>query len=135
MRLLKTFIVASLMMLAVTLLPSPAVLAVDCGPGEVETSFKFDGDNCLPADKNNANIEQNAIYVVLLSIVNFLAAGVGLVIVGGVIYGAFLYITANGNAGKSQQGITIIVNAFIGLVLFIFMYAIINYLVPGGLFK
>lgn len=133
MHILQSFIVAVLLLVGAVAF-SPAAMAADCGPDEVEVSFKFDGDNCLPADKDNADLEQNSIYILLLSIVNFLAAGVGLVVVAGIIYGSFLYITANGNVGKTQQGVTIIVNAFIGLIMFIFMYAIINYLVPGGLF-
>lgn len=69
----------------------------------------------------------------LAQIINFVAVGVGIVVVGGILYGSLLYVTSNGDSGRSQQGITTIVNAVIGLVLFIFMYAIVNFLVPGGL--
>ena len=64
---------------------------------------------------------------------NFLAIGVGIAVVGGIIWGALLYTTSNGDAAKTKQGISVIVNAVIGLLLFIFAYAIINALVPGGL--
>ena len=70
---------------------------------------------------------------IALVAVNFLAIGVGIAVVGGIVWGAIRYITANGNAAQAQQGVSIIINAIIGLVLFIFMFAIINFLVPGGL--
>lgn len=69
---------------------------------------------------------------VLNTIINFLAIGVGIAVVGGIVWGAMLYTTSNGDSGKTQQGITVIVNAVIGLIVFIFMYAIINFIVPGG---
>ena len=71
----------------------------------------------------------------LLQVINFLAVGVGIAVVGGIIWGGMLYASSNGDASKVQQGKMAIVNALIGLFLFIFMYAIINYLVPGGLFR
>lgn len=71
---------------------------------------------------------------ILLQIINFLAVGVGLAVIGGIIWGGMIYASSNGDSGKVQQAKIIIVNAVIGLLLFIFMYAIINFLVPGGLF-
>lgn len=76
----------------------------------------------------------NPIINMLLALVNFLAIGVGIAVVGGIVWGSITYIRSNGNSSIAQQGITIIINAVVGLLLFIFMYAIINFLVPGGLF-
>lgn len=93
------------------------------GCGDIETSIiKCDVDG------------ENPIVSMLLEIVNFLAVGVGIAVVGGIIWGGMLYASSNGDASKTKQGITVIVNAVIGLLLFIFMYAMINFLVPGGLF-
>lgn len=94
--------------------------------GQVETSIDF---GCKPTDTG-----ANTVTSLLLTIINFLAIGVGIAVVGGIVFGALQYTSANGNASQAQQGITIITNAVIGLVLFILMYAIINFLVPGGLF-
>lgn len=74
------------------------------------------------------------VMALLVKIINFLAVGVGIAVVGGIVWGGITYIRSNGNASIAQQGITIIVNSVIGLLLFIFMYAIVNFLVPGGLF-
>lgn len=86
--------------------------------------------NILRCDNDGGN----PVTSLVLQIINFLAVGVGVVVVGGIVYGALLYTTSNGDSSKAQQGITTIVNAVIGLLLFIFTYAIINYLVPGGVF-
>lgn len=82
----------------------------------------------------NCDSDTNPIVSFLLVIINFLAVGVGIVVVMGIVWGSFMYITARGNASQAQQGISYIVNAVIGLVLFIFFYAIVNFLVPGGVF-
>ncbi len=70
----------------------------------------------------------------VIGVINFLAVGVGIAVVGGIIWGGMLYASSNGDPGKTKQGISVIVNAIIGLLLFIFMYAILNFIVPGGLF-
>lgn len=71
---------------------------------------------------------------IVLVVVNFLSIGVGTIIVGAIVVGGMRYASANGNASQAQQGITIIVNAVIALLLFAFTYALVNYLVPGGVF-
>ena len=68
-------------------------------------------------------------------IFNVLAGLVGVAVVAGITWGGMLYTTSNGNAAKAQQGITVIVNSVIGLLIFIFLFAITNFLVPGGIFK
>lgn len=99
-------------------------LAATCG--QVKTSIDY---GCKASDTG-----ANSVTSLLLTIINFLAVGVGIAVVGGIVFGALQYTSANGNASQAQQGITVITNAVIGLVLFILMYAIINFLVPGGLF-
>ncbi len=78
---------------------------------------------------------ENPIIRAFVEIFNFFAVGIGILTVIGIILGGIKYITANGNSSQAEQGITIIVNAVIGLLLFIFMFSLINWLVPGGLFS
>lgn len=99
-------------------------------PDGVQTSFF----GCVQKNEDSTDLNDNPIYKLLLNAINFLAVGVGIVVVGGIVYGSFLIVNSNANAGRTQQGISIIVNAFIGLLLYIFLFAIVNYLVPGGLF-
>lgn len=72
---------------------------------------------------------------IVIAVINFLAIGVGIAVVGGIVFGAVRYTSANGDTSQSQQGIKIVVGAIIGLVLFILMFAILNFLVPGGAFN
>jgi len=95
--------------------------------GDTQTSIDFGCDK-------NTKPGETTVTSVLLTIINFLAIGVGIAVVGGIIWGSLYYITSNGNASKTQQGISIIINSVVGLLLFIFLYAIINFLVPGGVF-
>lgn len=80
-------------------------------------------------------VQATPVFALLLAAVNFLSIGVGIVVIGGILWGAFLYITANGNSGKTEQAMSIVVNSVIGLFVYAFLFAIVNFLVPGGLFK
>jgi len=71
----------------------------------------------------------------ILWTISFMAVGVGIAVVIGIIFGGISYTMSDGDAGKAKEGQGIIVNAVIGLFLFIFMYAAANFLIPGGLFK
>lgn len=96
-----------------------------CGQAQTSIDFKCESNKTGGA---------NTVTSLLLTIINFMAVGVGIAVVGGIVFGALRYTSADGNAAQAQQGITFIVNSVLGLILFIFMYAIINFLVPGGLF-
>jgi hypothetical protein len=86
---------------------------------------------------NNAspNIENQCIYRFTIAIFNLLAAGVGIAVIAGIIYGSIVYGTSGGAPQRSQQGVTIITNALIGLLAYFLMWSLINWLVPGGLFN
>jgi hypothetical protein len=116
---------------AVMTAPQPAFAA--CSADEVQVTISLDGQtNCIKKG-TGGNVNQNAIYTWLILIIRFLSAGVGIAVVGGIVYGGIMYMTARDNAGQTQKAITIIVNAVIGLLLYIFLFAIINFLVPGGI--
>lgn len=127
-------------LLALTLLLGftiPAVAQTDqkevkCGTDQVPIGVAINGSNCI--DKGST-IEDNVIIVWLSSIIKFLTVGVGIAATGGVVYGGYLYLTAQGNSGKTQKGIITIINALIGIALYALAFAIINFLVPGGVLK
>lgn len=101
--------------------------------GDVSTYFNYEG-LCNDANKDEGG-EKNPIYAIIITVVNWLAGLVGVAVVGGILYGGFLYTAARDNAGQTQKAITIIVDAIIGLILYAMLYTIINFLVPGGLFS
>lgn len=71
----------------------------------------------------------------LLQIVtNTLSAVVGITIVIMIIVAGIQYSSAEDNPQKVQAARTRIVNAIIALIVFIFMFAILQYLIPGGIF-
>lgn len=105
---------------------------VKCGTDQVAIGVSINGNNCV--DKGTT-VETNVIFVWLSSIIKFLTVGVGIAATGGVVYGGFLYLTAQGNAGKTQKGVATILNALIGIALYALAFAIINFLVPGGVLK
>lgn len=71
---------------------------------------------------------------VLNQILMWLAFGVAIAVVGGIIYGAIQYTTSGGNQAQAQKAISTIRNAVIALVLYFAMWALLNWLVPGGVF-
>ena len=83
-------------------------------------------------DKGKELKGEDAIFKVLGDIIKILTGLIGLVALAAVIYGAILY----GSAGDSPENIKkareIWTNVVIGLVLFAFMSAILNFIIPGG---
>ena len=98
-------------------------------PGAVDKG----GEWCVPINKSSRDINQNPIIIYLKGIVQFLAAGIGLAVVGGIVYGGLVYMTARANPGQIQKAEEILRSAIIGLLLYIFMFALLNFLIPGGI--
>ena len=57
---------------------------------------------------------------------------IGITATGGLAYAAVLYASAQDDQGKVNSAITIIRNIVIGILLYGFTIAIINWLIPGG---
>jgi hypothetical protein len=98
-------------------------LAYKCG--ETETMFNF---NCS---------SDNPIMDVIMTIFNWLSVGVVVVVIIFVVVGAIQYMTGSqgGSGEKASGGISTIRNAVMALGLYFVMWALVNYLVPGGVFK
>lgn len=105
---------------------------VKCGADQVPVGVSINGNNCV--DKGTT-VENNVIFVWLSNIIKFLTVGVGIAATGGVVFGGFLYLTAQGNSSKTQKGVATIMNALIGVGLYALAFAIINFLIPGGVLK
>lgn len=99
-----------------------AVGADDGGCG-TDTYFKW----C-----SNGN---SGIIGLVTSIFNILSVGVGLAAVISIIIGGVIYATSGANPENAKKGIKQIQNAGIALVLFAGFWAIMNFLIPGGLFN
>jgi len=108
----------------------------NCTADQIYTSIAINGDShCIDNPQNNTDLQTNPIYTVLLIGIQFLSAGVGIAVVGGIVWGGIMYLTSRENAGQTQKAISIIINSLIALLLYIFMFAILNFLIPGGIFS
>lgn len=127
--------------MAVFMLFSPAAVSAsapvaDCtasnGQPGVKTAISIGGSTCVPI--GGGGLQGNAIFIYTVSILKVVSGLAGLATVGGLLWGGILYITARANASQVEKAKMVMVNSIIGLLLFIFMYAILQYLVPGGVF-
>ncbi len=111
-------------MTATLFMAAPALAAGSpCGRGD---------DEYTPAiDLGCKGEVANPITDMLFGIIRFLSNGIGLVIIVSLVWAGIQYSMARGipqEAEKAQKRIQSTVGA---LLLFIFAYAIINYIVPG----
>lgn len=69
----------------------------------------------------------------LISIgITVLSVMIGVVAVGGLAYAAILYASARDDQSQVSNARTIIRNIVIGIILYVFTIALINWLIPGG---
>lgn len=77
---------------------------------------------------------QGGIPGLILLLINILTGGVGIVAVGGIVYAALLYTTAGAEEAQVKKAKETIRNVSLGLVLFVVMWSLTQYLIPGGAF-
>ena len=117
-------IISFLILVSVPLLAVvPVAQAATCNG--VETSIDFQCNK----------YSSDGISLVLMYVINFMAIGVGIAVVIGIIFGGIMYAQSDGEASKAKEGQGIIANSIIGLFLFIFLYGAANFLIPGGAFN
>lgn len=90
---------------------------------------------CPGANNKSSDVEQNAIWKLLLQVLNIMIAGVGILAVGGIVYGSVLYASAADRPEQTKKAKEIILNVVIGLIAFGLMYSFLNFLIPGGIFN
>ena len=77
----------------------------------------------------------NPILDILFAITRFVSGGVGLIIIGSLIYAGIQYTSSRGDPNETAKAIHRIQANVIALLLFIFAFAIINYVVPGKILQ
>jgi len=80
-------------------------------------------------------LQATGVWSLLLTVINIMTAGVGVLALAGIIYGAVLYTSAGGNPEQVKKARTIFTNVVIGVIAFAAMYTLLNFLVPGGVFN
>lgn len=91
------------------------------------------GTPAAPFETGNLNIEENPIYVRLVEIINFLSIGVGIVVAISVAVGGFQYMASRGDPGATSAAIKRLNQAATAIALYVFGWAILNWLIPGGI--
>jgi F0F1-type ATP synthase membrane subunit c/vacuolar-type H+-ATPase subunit K len=92
---------------------------------------------CSIKDPNQNQVTKclnaNPIIKYIRTIVNFLSAGVGIVITGSIIYAGIQYGYAGNNSTTISAAKKRIQDTLIALLAFFFIYAFLNWIIPGGL--
>lgn len=102
-----------------------------CGNGDnaVKTRFNFGcKGNSLP-------MGTGPIVDLAYALIRFLSFGVGLVLAASIIYAGIQYSSSSGNPEATSAAKKRILNALIALIFYLLIFAFIQFLVPGGLFK
>jgi len=86
--------------------------------------------DCTGADLNRDNY---GIIRYLAVFINVLSAVVGIVVTGVIIWGGIEYSMSSGDPSKVQAAKKKIYNGIISMIAFIFTFAFLQYIVPGGL--
>lgn len=114
--------------------------ASDCPSGRIDNQ---DPTKCAPLGSDCSNpggtavpaqncLKNSPLISDINAVVNFLAAAVGVVVIAVIIIGGIQYAMAGDNASATGEAKKRIINGLIALVVFIFMYAFLQWLIPGG---
>lgn len=110
-------------------LAAPTAVMAKSTCGGVDTAIiQCDEDN------KGEDVENNAIWALLMMVINIMTAGIGILAVAGIVYGAVLYTTAEDKADQVKKATGIITNVVIGLIMYALMWAGLNFIIPGGVF-
>ncbi|HMT18625.1 MAG TPA: hypothetical protein PKD15_01175 [Candidatus Saccharibacteria bacterium] len=90
-------------------------------------------DSCAPGGGQSLNSDNCAIIRYLVMTINFLSAVALMSIIGSIMFAGYQYMTAQDNSGAIQAAKKRITWALVALGLFIFMYSLLDYALPGGL--
>ncbi len=120
--------------------PSQAYAATCADPSSTEASDdgveRVQRDSCDPAlgGGDCANVSDCGLIKTYLNpAIRFIAAFFGVAVVIAIIYGGIQYGSSGGDPQKVASGKKWIINAIVALVAFFFLYALLNFLIPGGI--
>lgn len=93
-----------------------------------------DAANSINEAKLQDCLNDNPIIRYVLMAINVLSAGVGIVVVIMITIGGIQYASAGGDPSKVKAAKTRITNAITALIAYFFLFAFLQWLVPGGFF-
>lgn len=98
--------------------------------GCLGTAYAKDPSKFPDSSKNLSPIQDMA-----FALIRFLSTGVGIVITLALIASGIQYAGSEGNAEASAKAKKRAQDALVGLVIYMFAWAILQFLIPGGVFK
>lgn len=118
--------------------PKEAKTVCPSGKAGLKINDKTDTTKCQPlgntCDQKTGVCSDNPIVATLNTIVKFLSGLVGVVIVGVIIFGGIQYALAGDKAEAVTAAKKRIANGVIALFVFLFIFAFVQWLIPGGVF-
>lgn len=99
------------------------------------------GESVLADTKNNndpaangAKCDANCLMITYVNpFVKVLSAMVGVVVTISIVYGGIEYASSGGDPGKAAAGKKRIYNAVLALLAYLFLFAFLNWVLPGGI--
>lgn len=147
---IQTLLLATFMIAGMATFSAPAAYAADnweVGSGNESRSEAGDtttGRTCggvetsiiaCNVDGGEDNDGSAVIIHLLRYAIIIMTMGVGILAVAGVVYAGILYASAGGSQEQVKKAKMMLFNVALGLVAYAFMYAITNFLIPGGVFN
>lgn len=86
----------------------------------------------LPDSWCNGSGGEETITNLLWFVVNLMVAGVAVLALVGLVYGAILYTTAGGSQEKVRKAMEVFRNVAIGVLVFAVMWVVLQWLIPTG---
>ena len=124
---IRTFSVGALVLMATIAIAFTTPVSAECG--SVDTALI----NC--SQTGGGGVENSGLWGILLIVINVMTAGVGVLALAGIVYGAVLYTSAGGSPEQIKKARTIFTNVVIGVLAFAGMYTLLQFIVPGGVFN
>lgn len=131
--LISIFVLISFCVTASVLSPAHTYAAGGCKPSKNPLAIPNCANDysCNPGDGEKC-LENNPIIVWLNFFINVFAAVIGVGAVAMLIFAGVQYTTAADNPSQVEAAKKKIGAVVLGLVAFIFLYAFLNWLIPGG---
>lgn len=106
-----------------------------CGSGANTVKMSIDigckGSSCTSRNGSGCSALVDAAF----AIIRFLSNGAGLVMIGSIVWAGIQYTTSRGDPAATAKAVERIRNTLIALGIFLFSYAILNWLLPTGFFQ
>ena len=97
--------------------------------GGIETSII----SCDNDGGSTANVKDSAVWQILRVAINILTGGIMIAALGGLIYASVLYTSSGANPETRKKSMSIMTNIVIGIVTYALMWALLNFILPGGI--